>query len=156
MRPPALPRLVLATVVGAATPAVAVTSDGLLGTPLDPSLSPPAVPAARPGTPPLVEGGVIAGGEIGTAFGSDGVRSSAVRIDSGLIGNTTRAFVELGASRGPRWHDRPTVSGQSAALGVETTLPHGFTVELDAGAAHDRLRFPGGPVESTGLDRPGP
>ena len=159
MRRSALPRLVLAAVAAAATATQAVASpnDGLLGTPLDTSLPPPpAASPALPGGSPLVEGGLIAGGEIGTAFGSGGVRGSIVRVDSGLIGGNTRAFVELGTSQGPRWRDQPTVRGDGAAFGVETALPHGLTVEVGAGAEHDRLRLPGIAAEPTGSDRPGP
>ena len=142
MRAPALPPLavILALWIG---PARAATPDAgvLLATPLDTSLAPP--PALPGSTPPLVSGGVIAGGEASTFFGSDGTHGAAVRLDSGLLGGTTRAYVAAGTEQAPRWHDRPTLTGQGVSVGVETALPYGITVGVQAGYERDRLRLPG-------------
>ncbi len=136
----------------AATAARAAPNDPLLAAPLDTSLAP--APPSLPGASPLVQGGVIAGGEVATTVGSGGTRGSVVRLDSGLIGGNTRAFVQVGGEQGPRWHDRPSASADGAAVGVETALPHGFTVEVGGGYEHDRLRFPGAAAPD-GPDRPG-
>ena len=123
--------------VRAATPDAGV----LLATPLDTSLAPPS---ALPGSiPPLVSGGVIAGGEASTFFGSGGTHGAAIRLDSGLLGGTTRAFVAASTGQGPHWHDRPALSGQGVSAGVETVLPHGITMGVQAGYERDRLCLPG-------------
>ncbi len=158
---PILAPFVLAGLASAAaTPAGAIPNDTLLAAPLDTSLAPAPPAAALPGSQPLVQGGVIAGGEVTTTIGSGGTRGSVVRLESGLIGGNTRAFVQVGAEQGPRWHDRPSASASStsadgAAFGLETALPQGVTVELGGGYAHDRLHVPGGAGTPADPDRPG-
>ncbi len=150
---------VLAAAVPALTPAVGATpGDALLAAPLDTSLAPPPPAGALPGAPAAagLAGGAIAGGEVSTVFGSSGLHGSEVQLDSGLIAGTTRASVAVGTLQGPSWHDAPKVSSQGAAIGVETALPHGITVGLQAGYAHDRLRLPGDAAAAPGADRPGP
>ncbi len=145
MRAPAsLPLGTLAAILvvwAGAARAVSPDAGVLLATPLDTSLAPP--PTLPGGTPPLVSGGVIAGGEVITTFGSNGTHGAAVRLDSGLLGGTTRAYVAAGTEQGPRWHDRPELSGQGVSAGVETALPYGITVGVQAGYERDRLRPPG-------------
>ncbi len=97
--------------------AAGLQTAGPLSAPGDYSLAPPV----------LVQGGVVS-----TAVGSRGFRSTAVRLDSGLLGGGTRAFLLLGAGQGPHWHERPATSGSSAAVGVETQLPHGAILSLTA------------------------
>ena len=153
---PILAPFVLASLATAlATPARALPNDTLLAAPLDTSLAPAPPAAVLPGSQPLVQGGVIAGGEIATTIGSGGTRGSVVRLDSGLIGGNTRAFVQVGAEQGPRWHDRPSASADGAAFGVETALPHGVTVEVGGGYARDRLHVPGTAATPADPDRPG-
>ncbi len=125
--------------LGSAALAPAALADGLqaagpgaagpLSAPGDYSLAPPA----------LVKGGVVS-----TSVGSDGFRSTAVRLDSGLLGGGTRAFLLLGAGQGPHWHERPATSGSSAAVGVETQLPHGAILSLTAGHERGWSGEPGG------------
>lgn len=119
-------------VAGAGTAGAAGLGDGsLLSAPADYSLAPPA----------LVQGGVI-----GTSIGSGGMRSTALRLDSGLLGGSTRAFLLLGTGQGPRWRDAQRVSGSNVAVGVQTDLPHGTILSLSAGYERERL---------TGLRGPG-
>lgn len=90
-------------------------------------------PLSAPGSYSLAPPSLLQGGVVSTSFGSGGMRSTAVQLDSGLLGGNTRAFVALGAGQGPTWHGRPVVSGSSAAVGVETALPYGMTVGVVAG-----------------------
>ncbi len=127
----------VAASLAAAVPAASVAraNDSPLSTPGDYSLAPPA----------LVQGGVAS-----TSFGSGGLRSSAVRLDSGLIGGNTRAFVALGAGQGPQVHGRPSVSGSSVAAGVSTELPFGSTLSISAGVERDRFSGRGYPISGYG------
>ena len=118
-----------------AATSVARANDSPLSTPGDYSLAPPA----------LVQGGVAS-----TSFGSGGLRSSAVRLDSGLIGGNTRAFVALGAGQGPQFHGRPSISGSSVAAGVATELPFGSTLSISAGVERDRFSGRGFPISGAG------
>lgn len=96
-------------------------------------------PLSAPGSYSLAPPSLLQGGVVSTSFGSGGMRSTAVQLDSGLLGGNTRAFVALGAGQGPTWHGRPAASGSSAAIGVETALPYGMTVGVVAGYERDRL-----------------
>ena len=134
----------------AAGPDAATAASSPLAAPKDYSLEPaPAGPQAavsRPSGPGwLSPSPLIAGGVVSQSFGSGGFRNSAIRLDSGLIGGNTRAFVAVGTGQGPRWHDQPGSRGSSAALGVETDLGHGMTVDVFAGEERERFngRYPG-------------
>lgn len=105
------------------------TAPGGLSSPGDYSLA----PATSSILPP------VAGGVASTAFGSNGMRSSSLEFDSGLIGSGTHAFLSVGAGQGPRWHDAPAVSGQSVAAGVSTALPFGTTLTVTGGFENDRI-----------------
>jgi hypothetical protein len=130
--------------------ATSLQNDGSLNAPGDFSLA-PAPPGLPPGgsgsilegplagslpgaSPKLVQGGVVS-----QSFGSNGMRSTAIELDSGLIGGNTRASLLMATGQGPRFHDLPTVSGRSVAVGVQTALPYGFTVGVTAGVDQDRL-----------------
>ncbi|WP_419728060.1 hypothetical protein [Lichenicola sp.] len=94
---------------------------------------------------------VIAGGEVSQSFGSNGYSSTSMRVDSGLIGGNTHAFVAIGAGQGPHWKDQPKVTGSSAAVGIETDLGHGFSIGVAGGEERDRVsgRYPGWAGSST-------
>ena len=96
----------------------------LLSAPADYSLAPPA----------LVQGGVI-----GTSIGSGGMRSTAVRLDTGLLGGGSRAFLLLGTGQGPRWRDDQRLSGSNVGVGVQTDLPYGTSLSLSAGYEREHL-----------------
>ena len=123
--------------------------DNLLAAPGDFSLSqiPPASPSgplagSLPGaTPPL-----LAGGAVSQSFGSGGFHSTAVELDSGLLGGSTRAFLQAAAGQGPRFHDLPAVNGRSLAVGVQTALPFGTTLSLSMGTSEQRLSRGGNAV----------
>ncbi len=123
--------------------------DNLLAAPGDFSLSqiPPASPSgplagSLPGaTPPL-----LAGGAVSQSFGSGGFHSTAVELDSGLLGGSTRAFLQAAAGQGPRFHDLPAVNGRSLAVGVQTALPFGTTLSLSMGTSEQRLSRGGSAV----------
>lgn len=121
--------LAAALAIAAAGPAMATTL-------------PEASPLSMPGDYSLAPPSLLQGGVVSTSFGSGGMRSTAVRLDSGLVGGNTRAFVELGTGQGPTWHGRPIASGSSAAVGVETALPYGMTLGIVAGYERDRLAGP--------------
>ncbi len=121
-------------------PPAARAQASLLATPGDYSLAPPA-----PAAPALLPGGVAS-----TSFGSNGMRSSAVELDSGLIGGSTRAFLALGAGQGPRWHGSPAVSGSSIAAGIATSLPFGTTLTVSGGIERDRFSGRGQPLAGIG------
>ncbi len=101
---------------------------------------PPASPAgplagSLPGaSPPLV-----AGGAVSQSFGSNGLHGTAIELDSGLLGGSTRAFLQAAAGQGPRYHDLPAVSGRSVAVGVQTALPYGSSLSVSVGTAQERL-----------------
>lgn len=132
----------------AATPATSSTStpaqvQSLLSDPGNYSLDTPSStsPDARllPGaSPPLV-----AGGYVSQSFGSGGLRSSTVQLNSGLLGGSTRAFLQLGTGQGPQFHGRPVVQGSSVALGVESEIARGVTVGFGVGYERDRFGYGG-------------
>ncbi len=121
--------------------------NGALSAPGNFSLAPipPASPAgplagSLPGaSPPLV-----AGGAVSQSFGSNGLHGTAVELDSGLLGGSTRAFLQADAGQGPRFHDLPAVSGRSVAVGVQTALPYGSSLSIAVGTAQERLSRGGG------------
>ncbi|NPD68524.1 hypothetical protein HN018_02055 [Lichenicola cladoniae] len=126
---PVQPTLLLAALLagwagGAPARAGSLQDDSLLRDPGSYSLEPPSL---------------LAGGVVSQSFGSGGYRSSAIRMDSGLLGGKTRAFVELGTGQGPRWHGRPVVSGSSVAVGVETEIARHMTLSITGGAERDRF-----------------
>lgn len=126
---PVRPTLLLAALLtgmacGAPARAGSLQNDSLLRDPGSYSLEPPSL---------------LGGGVVSQSFGSGGYRSSAIRMDSGLIGGKTRAFVELGTGQGPRWHGRPVVSGSSVAVGVETEIARHMTLSITGGAERDRF-----------------
>ncbi|MGI4748821.1 MAG: hypothetical protein ACRYGI_12600 [Janthinobacterium lividum] len=127
VRPMLLAALLAGMACGAPARAGTLQDDSLLRDPgsysLAPSLAPPSL---------------LAGGVVSQSFGSGGYRSSAIRMDSGLLGGRTRAFVELGTGQGPRWHGRPVVSGSSVAVGVETEIARHMTLSITGGAERDR------------------
>ena len=88
---------------------------------------------------------LIAGGEVSQSFGSNGYRSTSMRLDSGPIGGNTHAFVAVGTGQGPHWKDQPTVTGSSVAAGIETDLGHGFSIGVAGGEERDRFsgHYPG-------------
>ena len=123
--------------------------DGPLAAPGDFSLAqiPPASPSgplagSLPGAaPPL-----LAGGAVSQSFGSGGFHSTAVELDSGLLGGGTRAFLQAAVGQGPRFHDLPAVNGRSLAVGVQTALPFGTTLSLSMGTSEQRLGRSGSAV----------
>lgn len=115
---------------GAPARAGTLQDDSLLRDPGSYSLVPQSSPAP---------GSLLAGGVVSQSFGSGGYRSSAIRVDSGLLGGNTRTFVELGTGQGPRWHGRPVVSGSSVAVGVETEIARHMTLSISGGAERDRF-----------------
>ena len=116
--------------------------DSPLTAPGDFSLAqlPPASPSgplagSLPGAaPPLV-----AGGAVSQSFGSGGFHSTVVELDSGLLGGSTRAFLQAAAGQGPHFHDLPVVNGHSVAVGVQTALPFGTTLSVSMGTSEQRL-----------------
>lgn len=125
---PVRPTLLLAALLagvacGAPARAGTLQDDSLLRDPGSYSLEPPSL---------------LAGGVVSQSFGSGGYRSSAIRMDSGLLGGHTRAFVEVGTGQGPRWHGQPVVSGSSVAVGVETEITRHMTLSITGGAERDR------------------
>ncbi len=142
--------VVLSTSCGSVRARAGAPGDSLLAAPGDFSLAqipPPAAPSgplanSLPGaTPPLV-----AGGAVSQSFGSGGYHSTAVELDSGLLGGSTRAFLQAAAGQGPRFHDLPTVNGRSVAVGVQTALPFGTTLSLSMGTSEERLSRGGSAV----------
>ncbi len=127
----------------------AAPGDNLLAAPGDFSLAqiPPAAPSgplagSLPGaTPPP-----LAGGAVSQSFGSGGFHSTAVELDSGLLGGSTRAFLQAAAGQGPRFHDLPAINGRSLAVGVQTALPFGTTLSLSIGTSEQRLSRGGSAV----------
>ena len=103
---------------------------GLLSDPGDYSFAPPA----------YRQGGVA-----DVSVGSHNMRSTSIRMDSGLIGNTgTRAFVALGAGQGPdllrgQNGSRIGIASHGAAIGLEKVFADGTTVSIEGDWAHDRL-----------------
>ena len=143
------PLLVVAIASGSAwsVPALAgAPGDGLLSAPGDFSLAPipPPVPAgplagSLPGASPLV-----AGGAVSQSFGSGGLHGTAIELDSGLLGGSTRAFLQASAGQGPRYHDLPAIKGSSVAVGVQTALPYGSSLSVSVGSVQERLSRGGG------------
>ncbi len=114
--------------------------DSLLAAPGDFSLAqipPPSGPLA--GSLPGAAPPPVAGGAVSQSFGSGGYHSTAVELDSGLLGGSTRAFLQAAAGQGPRFHDLPAVNGRSVAVGVQTALPFGTTLSLSMGTSEERL-----------------
>ncbi len=101
-------------------------------------------PLSAPGDYSLVPPALVKGGVVSTSVGSNGLRSTAVRLDSGLLAGGARAFLLVGAGQGLRWHERPAASGSGVAVGLEAPLPHGTTLSLTASHEQGRLGGPGG------------
>jgi hypothetical protein len=148
----ATPRRILAAALLAATglasaeePARAQgapLAGGPLASPGAYDLSPGLVPGSGstgsllPG--PSAGGIVPKGGVASVGFGSRGMQSSAIRLDSGpLGGNSTQAFLALGQGQGPSFAGG-RLRGQSAAVGVESRLGDGFRIGLGVSVEHDR------------------
>ncbi len=146
--------LLLAFVVSASAwsaPARAGTpgDNALLSAPGNFSLAPvPPAPPSGPlaGSLPGASPPLVAGGAVSQSFGSGGLHGTAVELDSGLLGGSTRAFLQASAGQGPRFHDLPAVSGSSVAVGVQTALPHGSTLSVSVGAVQERLSRGGSAV----------
>ncbi len=147
--------LLLASVVASACcwsrPGLAGTpgDNGLLSAPGNFSLAP--VPPAAPSGPlagslPGAAPPLVAGGAVSQTFGSGGLHGTAVELDSGLLGGSTRAFLQASAGQGPRFHDLPAVSGHSVAVGVQTALPYGSTLSISVGTTQERLSRGGSAV----------
>lgn len=122
---------------------------GLLSAPGDFSLAqlPPA-PASGPlaGSLPGARPPLVAGGAVSQSFGSAGFHSTAVELDSGLLGGGTRAFLQAAAGEGPRFHDLPAVNGRSVAVGVQTALPFDSTLSISVGTTEERVSRGGSAV----------
>ncbi len=127
---------------GASARAGAPGDGSPLSTPGNFSLAPilPAAPAgplagALPGaSPPLLQGGAVS-----QSFGSGGLHSTAIELDSGLLGGSTRAFLQAATGQGPHFHDLPAVSGSSVAVGVQTALPYGSVLSVSVATGQERL-----------------
>ena len=109
---------------------VSAQEAGLLSSPGDYSFAPPAYRQS---------------GVADVSVGSHNLRSSSIRLDSGLIGNTgVRAFVALGAGQGSdllRGADGSKIGvvSRGAAVGLEKTFVDGTTVSLESGWQRDSL-----------------
>ena len=121
----------------------------LLAAPGDFSLAqipPPSPSGPLAGSLPGASPPLLAGGAVSQSFGSGGYHSTAVELDSGLLGGSTRAFLQAAAGQGPRYHDLPAASGRSLAVGVQTALPSGTTLSLSMGTSEQRLSRGGSAV----------
>ncbi|MBE7212949.1 MAG: hypothetical protein INR65_18195 [Gluconacetobacter diazotrophicus] len=101
----------------------------------DPAATPlPGGLLAAPGNYSFAPPSILAGGTAEQSFGSNGARSSAVRLDSGLIGGNTRVFVAAGNAQTPHWNGIPSVNATAVSAGVQTVLPFGtLTVGVSGG-----------------------
>jgi len=106
-----------------------------------------ANPLADPGTYDFAPPAPVKGGEVSQSFGSGGMRSTSIRLDTGgLLGGSTRAFLALGAGQGPQFHGAPIVKGNSIALGVQSEIAPGTTLSLLFVHENDKYRLPGAPL----------
>lgn len=136
--------LLLAASVHAPVQAATTPDQDLLRAPADYSLGSAAATPPDAGLLPGSQPSLVKGGVISQSFGSGGYRSTAVRLDSGLLGGSTRAFLEAGTGQGPQFHGRPVVQGSSVAVGVESEILRGVTVGVVAGWERDRFGAAGG------------
>lgn len=102
----------------------------------------PAPPASGPG------------GVASVTIGSRNTQSTAIRMDSGLLGGTgLRTFFAAGEGKGPDWQDatgKARVVSHGAAVGVQKSFADGATISIEGGWQNDRLTASGRPVYAAG------